>query len=139
METIMALFIWKEQYSINIKLIDDQHQVLVGLVNKLYDSMIIGKGKDVLGYILDELMMYTKYHFTTEEQYFQEYNYPEMHLHKLQHQELIAKTEELQAKYKLGETVLTLEVMNFLKDWIFEHINCSDKRFGSFVNSNGIK
>jgi len=34
--------------------------------------------------------------------------------------------------------VLSLEVMNFLKDWLMNHIQGSDKKYGPYLNSHGI-
>ena len=33
---------------------------------------------------------------------------------------------------------MTVEVMNFLKDWLSNHIQTSDKKYGPFLNSKGV-
>jgi len=134
----MALVTWKEIYVVNISEIDSQHKNLVGIVNELHDAMIIGKGQDVLGKVLTELVDYTLYHFATEEKYFDLYGYPEAELHKKQHKELVEQVAAIYEKFKSGERILTLDVMNFLRDWLHDHIVGSDKLFGPYLNSKGL-
>lgn len=134
----MALVEWKSLYETNVSEVDAQHKKLVGIVNELHDAMIIGKGKEVMANVFDELVSYTVYHFGTEEKYFDQYGYPEAELHKQQHKDLVEQVAELHKKFHSGEKVLTLDVMNFLRDWLHDHIVGSDKLFGPYLNSKGV-
>jgi hemerythrin len=133
----MALITWNNSYSVNIQNIDNQHKKLVELVNLLHASMKEGKGKDVLDQIFVELANYTVFHFGFEEKLFAQYGYPDAGTHKRQHNDLKEQVNELQKKQKEGN-VLTIEVMNFLKQWLTEHIQGSDKKYTTFLNSKGI-
>lgn len=134
----MSLVEWKEIYIVKVNEVDNQHKKLVSLVNELHDAMIIGKGKEVLNKVLNELVEYTVYHFATEEKYFDQYEYPGSDQHKKQHKELVEQVAALKAKIDSGEKVLTLDVMNFLRDWLHDHIIGSDKLFGPYLNSKGV-
>lgn len=135
----MTLVDWNETYSVDIKEIDDQHKKLVEFVNSLHDPLKSGKSKETIKEILDDLFLYTQYHFSTEEKYFDMYKYPDFKIHKEQHRDLTNKVMEFREKYSSGETILTIEVMNILRDWLHEHILGSDAKFGSFLKSNGLK
>ncbi len=134
----MALVTWKEIYVVNVEEVDLQHKKLVSLINELHDAMIIGQGQSVLGKILAELVEYTLYHFATEEKYFDEYGYPDADHHKEQHNTLVEQVAAIQKQYNSGEKVLTLDVMNFLRDWLHDHIVGSDKLYGPFLNSKDL-
>jgi hemerythrin len=134
----MALVIWKDVYLVNIDVVDNQHKQLVSLVNQLHDAMIIGKGQAVLGKILDDLVDYTLSHFATEEELFDRYHYPETDHHKKQHKDLVEQVGAIKSRYQAGERVLTLDVLNFLRDWLHDHIIGSDKLFGPYLNSKGL-
>ncbi len=134
----MALVEWSDKFLTNVKECDEQHKKLVNLVNSLYDAMSKGKGKEVLGKILDELVSYTDYHFKTEERLFQKYDYPDFAKHKLEHDQLTKKALDLKNRYKKGEVTISVEVMNFLSNWLKEHILRSDKLYGPFLNSKGV-
>jgi hemerythrin len=134
----MALITWSDALSVNIKKIDDQHKCLVELVNKLHDAMKAGKGNAVIGPILEDLLNYVSFHFTTEETYFKKFSYPEYAQHKKQHDDLTQKTKALNASYREGKLTITLEVMNFLKDWLSTHILGSDKKYSAYLCSKGL-
>jgi len=134
----MALVDWKDIYIVNVAEVDEQHKKLVGFINELHQAMLIGKGKDVMSKILKDLVEYTVYHFGTEEKFFDRYDYPDSELHKKQHKDLTEQVLVVQKKFEAGEKVLTIDVMNFLRDWLHEHIVGSDKLFGPYLNSKGV-
>jgi hemerythrin len=134
----MALINWHSNYIVNIKKIDKQHQQLVNIINELHDGMKTGKGKEILSNILDELIKYTAFHFKYEEMLFDKYVYPETKIHKRQHSDLVEKVLAYKENYNNGKKVLTMEVMDFLKEWLTRHIVGSDKNYSSFLNSKGV-
>ena len=134
----MALLTWNDSYSVKVKEIDKQHQKLVELINLLHDGMKSGKGKEVLGGILTELVNYTVYHFGYEEKLFEKYVYPETIIHKRQHADLVAQVGKFVDSYNNGSGVITVEIMNFLKDWLTGHIAGTDKKYSGFLNAKGV-
>jgi len=123
----------------SMDLLDTDHQKLVKMLNDLYAAMMGGHGKESLGKILDELTGYTKVHFAHEEHFFAQTNYPEAAAHKKEHDDLTRQVLEVQQKYKAGATgTLSIDVMNFLKNWLLKHIMGSDKKYGPYLNSKGI-
>jgi hemerythrin len=48
----MALISWKRDYSVKVIDVDNEHKMLVGLVNTLHDAMIVGKANEVMSSIL---------------------------------------------------------------------------------------
>ncbi len=134
----MALVEWKSAYATNIAEVDAQHKRLVGFVNELHDAITHGKGQSALSKILNELVDYTVYHFGTEEKLFDKYDYPESELHKQQHKGLVEQVAAVKDKFDSGEKVLTIDVMNFLRDWLHDHILGSDVHFGPYLNGKGV-
>ena len=101
--------------------------------------MKVGKGKEVLGSTFNEVVKYTTYHFDSEEKFFSLYNYPQTASHKKEHDNFVSEVQKLKQDYENGKTVMSLEVMNRLKDWLTNHILVSDKEYTAFLNSKGIK
>lgn len=137
----MSLMTWNDnEFSVNIKLLDTHHKRLFGLVNDLHDAMKQGGAKDILGKVFSELIDYTVYHFRAEEELFQKYGYPEYAQHKKEHEDLTKQVLELKDKFDKDKLmcVLTIETMDFLKDWLKNHICGSDKKYGPFLNSKGV-
>jgi len=134
----MSLIKWKEEYSVKVPEIDEQHKKLISLINQLADAMSVGKGRDVLNGVLAELMSYTEYHFEAEEKLFREHGYPEHERHSQAHDELTAKTRELKAAFDRGETKLSVDVMLFLSAWLNRHILDEDKQYQPYLSGKQV-
>jgi len=136
----MALISWNDKMNIGIASIDSEHRRLVEMLNTLYDAVQSGKGREALGPVLDGLISYTAGHFKNEERLFAETGYPDAAPHKQEHDDLTRQVLDVQAKYKSGASgTLSLEVMNFLKNWLIKHIQGSDKKYGPHLTAKGIR
>ena len=134
----MALIIWSDKFSVNVKAIDAQHKKLVELLNTVHDAMKEGRGREVIGETLDGLVDYTKVHFATEEKLLGNNDYPFFQGHKKIHDDMIKEVELLRLRYESGETMLSVDVMQFLKNWLTDHIMGTDRNYSHFLNSKGI-
>ena len=134
----MQFFTWTSNMSVGVKAADDDHKRLIDLLNKLYEGMKSGQGREVVGKVLDELVSYTKYHFAREEEFFAKTGYPADD-HKKEHKDLVEQAVKLQSRYKKGETVLSVETLDFLKNWLNGHILGTDKKYTAHLNAKGIQ
>ncbi len=134
----MALFDWKESYSVNIKDVDNQHKILIRSLNELYEAMLTRKAKNVIDGILKSLSDYADFHFAFEENLMQKYKFPGFSQHKKEHEAFVTKVSEFIQKHKDGHLMLSMEVMNFLKDWLKNHIQGVDKKYSPFLNGKGV-
>lgn len=129
----MALITWNDNLKTNVAECDQQHQRLIELINSLHDAMKAGKGREILEKVLSSLAEYTVYHSQTEEALFQQHGYPKAAEHKKQHNDLTRKVKELTDKLSKGQCTITLETLDFLTDWLKNHIQRSDKEYGPFL------
>ncbi len=134
----MAFMVWDNSLSVNIKEIDEQHKKLFNIVNDLHSAMGAGKGKEVMGSVLAGLIEYTKTHFAAEEGLMQKHLYPGYLAHKANHDALTRQVSDVMKKFQDGQTIVTVEIMNFLKDWLANHIQNTDKKYSSHLNSKGV-
>lgn len=133
-----SLFEWKESYSVNIKEIDQQHKMLVGMLNELFEAMRNREANEVITGIIKGMTDYIGVHFSLEEHLMQKHMYPDYLQHKKEHENFTQKVVEFQEKHKSGKMMLSLEVMNFLKDWLKNHIQVSDQAYSPYLNQKGI-
>ncbi len=129
----MTIVTWSDSYSVKIPMIDAQHKKLFDLINALHDAMVQGKGMEVLGTTLDGLSKYTVVHFSEEEQMLAKVNYADLAAHKREHAVFIQKVSDLQSQYSKGNVALTMPVMEFLKDWLVNHIQKVDKKYMGII------
>lgn len=135
----MPFMSWSDDMSVGVAAIDDDHKKLVGMVNELHDGMLAGHAKDALGTVLDRLIKYTQVHFAREEEFFAKTGYAESAAHKKEHSDLVKAVVELQTRFKTASSsTLSMEVMSFLRNWLVNHIQGSDKKYGPHLNAKGI-
>ena len=131
---------WNENLSVGVPSIDEQHKVLLGLLNELFDATRSGRGQFVVGKVLKELADYTVYHFQYEESLFAQTGYSAAPDHMKEHDDLIRLVQVQSQKYKDGaREILSEEILKFLRRWLYMHIMGSDKKFGPHLVSMGIK
>jgi hemerythrin len=132
----MPIVKWGDELSVKSNEIDEQHKKLLDIINDLFDAMSKGRGRDVLGGIIDRLMDYTKYHFSTEERLMVSNDYIGYISHKAEHAQLIQKVVEIEQEFKGGNSMLSIRLLNFLEDWLLKHIKSTDKKLGGFLGKS---
>jgi len=140
-ESIKPIVTWSENLATGVKSIDDDHRHLVDLIQRLFESMMLEQGSKFINTIFVDLINYTKTHFVREEQVFEKYGFDELEQHKILHQELI---EQVLAEGKLildegSKKDLSFELLEFLKDWLVNHIVKEDLKFKAFLIKNNIQ
>jgi hemerythrin len=136
----MAFFEWNESLNVGVDSINEQHKKLVAMVNDLHDAMQKGQAASVLGKTLDGLVNYTKTHFAYEEKLFADTGYADAAAHKLEHDKLTATVVSVQQKYNGGAgDSLSGSVMDFLKSWLVEHIQGTDRKYGPHLQAKGVR
>jgi hemerythrin len=134
----MALLAWKKDYSVKVRQFDDQHRKLIDMVNKLHEAMKLGKGSQVVNDVLSSLAAYTQTHFSDEERLMLYNGYPGYLDHKKKHDQLVSRVRDFQRQVEIGEATVSLGLMNFLKDWLLQHIQVVDMQYGPYLNGKGI-
>ena len=135
----MQLITWNEKLSVEISELDQQHQHLIALINELHEARLIGQGRTVIGKVLDALVAYTRTHFTTEERLMDKYGYPGLTAHRKEHEAFIDKVGKFHEQYTSGNSFITTEVTQFIRDWVVTHIQGIDQGYSAFLIGKGVK
>jgi len=130
---------WKDDYSVGIDSIDQQHKKLLNLINQLQTAVDYSTGEQFEREALDELVDYTKTHFSYEEGLMRDNDYPDFEPHKAQHEKMFAKVEEVLAEYEQDQDTAMANAAEYLKDWLINHINGTDKEYSSYLIGKGVK
>jgi hemerythrin len=132
-----TMFQWTKDYAVGVRQIDTEHQRLFALAESLHQAMLAGHGKAVLQNLLAGLAAYTCVHFAHEEQLMQRIGYPGYTQHRLQHETLRSKVQAMQDRAASGENTMTIEVMQFLMEWLKDHITTSDCQIAGYMKKSG--
>ena len=135
----MATIQWDDTLSVKIVSIDDQHKKLVDLINNFYENIHNKSSKETIAELIKSLKEYTVFHFSTEEKYMKQYGFSGYESHKTEHGKFVEKVLSFEERYKSGKMILTVEITNFIKDWVTNHIMNTDKKYSDFLLLKGVK
>jgi len=129
---------WKDEYSVGLDSIDQQHKKLINLINQLTTAVDYSTGEEFEREALSEVVEYTKTHFAYEEGLMEDNGYPDFVAHKAQHKVMLAEVEAVLAEYEEDHDAAMQHALNFLKEWLIIHINGTDKEYSSFLIGKGV-
>ena len=129
-----SLFKWKNDFSVGIKELDDQHRNFFEILNRLGEAAGGNKGMEIVGPVLQELKEYSRHHFTEEENWLRVIGFPGLQHQKKQHEFFISQVTDLQDKFSKGDGNIPISTLEFLRDWLLTHILENDKKYGTYMN-----
>ncbi len=133
MEEKKILIRWNSTYELGHKEIDTQHQKLVDIINDFYNAFATAQAHNKIGDIIGELVNYTIFHFTAEEEIFKNSTYPQTDEHVKMHKSFVDKLKVYHQEVKDGNMTTTYDLMTFLRDWLIQHIMGTDKTYLAYI------
>jgi hemerythrin len=129
---------WDDKYSVDISLIDEQHKKLFELINKAdLVEKFSNNPKDVLA-VLDQMTEYAISHFEAEECYMKEFNFTGYEPHRNEHIDFTNTAIEYKNRVVDGDYQITNEILEYLKQWLVNHIQVTDKKYIDCFKRNGL-
>jgi len=130
---------WNDRYATRIPIVDQQHRRLLDLINQLYLSMKGGGDKETVKQAVDQLVDYTRTHFSMEENLLREHGYPDFASHKQVHDRFVDEVLNYREKIRGGTRLAAADIFNFLKGWLISHIEQQDRDgYAPFLRTKGI-
>lgn len=134
----MANFKYDKRFSVGIQSIDEEHAKLFQLMEEIRSSLSLGRGRQVIGSVLRDLLNYTQTHFVNEEALMVKYQYPDYTSHKQYHDNFVDTVVKATRDYLEGKTIPVVKIKELLFDWLVEHIKEQDKRMATYLISKGV-
>ena len=130
----MSLTEWNARYELGVRELDDHHRKLVEILNKAYDLILYSYDEEKLHAILSELVKYTDYHFSSEEQMMKETGFPARKMHMSSHATFKEHLAGLRKSSRSSDPHVINEMVLFLWDWLNRHILDHDKKFAVYLS-----
>jgi len=130
---------WSPEHSVKIAELDAQHQRLFRIVQDLEGAIAAGRGQQAIEAIIDRAVNYTIDHFSTEEGLMEQYGYPGLAAHRIEHNKLTLEISNLQKEHSAESPDAAERFLKFLRKWFDEHILKSDQEYAPFLGSKGLK
>ncbi|MBN1971319.1 MAG: bacteriohemerythrin [Candidatus Delongbacteria bacterium] len=137
LETLLKSFhlpedyiVWDDSFSVKVDEMDNHHKKLVLLLNDLHKYTSRNSDNRFIIEVLDELVEYTRFHFTEEEKYMQSVNFDNLEQHKKIHESFVTKISDFKQAFDKGSVTVDATIKQFLKNWLLNHIMIEDKKYG---------
>ena len=140
MPVVASTFRWTQEHSVNIAVLDQQHQALFETVNELDRALRVGEGNSAMDSVLKRLVNYAEIHFASEESLMEQHEFPGLFAHRAEHAKFRQKLGALLGDYRTGtKPGVPVSLVLFLRGWLKEHVQMTDKRYSAFLNARGVR
>jgi len=125
------MLIWRKDLETGDQKVDDQHKEIFRLVQKVLDADAFEDRKEKIDVAMKFLSNYALEHFAAEEALMEECSYPDLSLHKTQHDAFVKEVVEFMALFEeQGDSInLSQSINGLVVTWLNDHIKGSDKEF----------
>ena len=133
----MPFLEWKDAYNIGVKEIDMQHRGLFDIIDKLFTSRMYESDGKYFALTLHKFYEYVQIHFSTEERYMEEAQYPRYTEHQQEHELFTTQVSKLMQDVEDKEPQIENKVLAFLKEWYLAHILGTDRDLEKWFREKG--
>ncbi len=124
---------WRDEYSLGILEIDNQHKTLIGFFDAIEEAIRQGKTWSTIYFHIAELRDFARFHFTCEEALMRLFTFPDINLHTAEHTHFLKFLSEMENN-SLRKSV-EKDLVKLLRSWLTKHIVGSDRDFSHHVLS----
>lgn len=129
---------WNTRYNTGIQIVDEQHQELFQIVDRLRRMVQDGADRAGIEALLEVLVACTERHFATEEAFMAKVGYPDLGSHLDEHASMLSSLQELLAKFQESHQAMALMVPTFMEGWLKHHISDGDFGFVTFLKARNL-
>jgi hemerythrin len=131
---------WSEKFSVGVKELDEQHQQIVKMLNRLISAREhIDTHSEEISDILQEMTRYAQKHFKTEEKLLEAYDYPDLEKQREEHRSYRLKTLDFSTATMIGVNAVPEILIAYLFDWWNHHILDDDMKYKPFFKEKGVR
>lgn len=133
----LEVFPWNKNFETGIDRIDDQHKILISILNKLALTLTYNNPIEI-NRVFKQLIEYAEFHFESEEEIWIEYLHNDSWLssHQLSHSSFLPKIFELKNQDRgKNQSEIIESIILFLIRWLAFHILDNDKRMAFFIEN----
>jgi hemerythrin len=131
---------WSEKFSVGVRVLDQQHQQLIKVLNRLISTQgTINTHSETVSDTLGVMTRYAQAHFKAEERLMEAYGFPGLEEQKIQHRDFRKKTVDFCTATTLGVDQIPEALLVYLSDWWVHHILEDDMAYRSFFKDKGVE
>ncbi|MEI7610431.1 MAG: bacteriohemerythrin [Rhodospirillaceae bacterium] len=125
---------WADSLSVGVKLIDDEHKLLLSIFNDLINALRTEQSLATARRVVEELAGYAMYHFAHEEELMTAFRYPDFDDHHKQHEKLTSKLMEIDQNLAKGQGNV-VEIADFANLLVNYHFLRTDTKMAEYLRA----
>ncbi|MBF0368321.1 MAG: hemerythrin family protein [Magnetococcales bacterium] len=132
---------WDDRFNVDVEVLDMEHKKLLDMINELGLAMAESREIRELTKLWEALIDYTAYHFKREETLLDKHGYPGLFQHQEVHRFMRRKVRVYREEFLVENPgpEKARELMVFLEDWLFLHIQGMDKKYCPHLEKCGVR
>jgi hemerythrin len=135
----MALMTWRDQYSVGVETLDNQHKAILRILNEIHAASLRGKAKEVAGPLLSQLVSLASEHFSAEERLMESTKFPGLAEHRAKHREMAGRIADLASRHEKRDAAVYLQLLYFVRDYQSKHMQNEDQEYARWLSAHGVK
>ncbi len=135
----MKFIEWKESYNVGVKEIDIQHRGLFDIINKLSKADLVEPEGKYFLMTFAKLIEYARLHFSTEERYMRDAEYPKLTEHRQEHAQCLSELLDFASDLENKKPDSEKKILDYLKNWYTSHILGNDRDYLESLRAKGFK
>ena len=139
----MSLLVWRAQKAVGIRVIDEQHGILLDGLNELRIALKQGEECERVRVLLHRVAQMARMHVASEERLLEHHHFPGLTEYRAEHQSLLNQLEARPAtcnsanRYRQSDSVY--ELAEFLRTWFVAHTEEAGTVYGPWLQANGVR
>ena len=133
----MPVIEWVEALLVNVDEIDKQHRGIIETINDFHDALLYKKTSELGSArtnVLDAMEEIVSTHFTTEEAFMAQIDYPDLNEHREKHKAFLEQLRQYKSDLQDGVILLNSELMKTLANWFVDHELEEDQRYSRYYS-----
>ena len=131
------IFSWKQSDSVDVELLDRQHQAMFKVVQELHEALSRAEGMQVAEDVFSRLMDYSTNHFEAEESLMEKQHYPRLKSHRAEHRAFADELQTFKEAFRAGNQNVVVNLLPYLQQWIKNHVQGADRQYGEYLKTRG--
>lgn len=124
---------WKNEYSLGIQEIDDQHRLILSSFSVIEEAITQNQSWSSVHFGIVRLRELARIHFAFEEALMRLFAYPEAKEHRSEHEHFFTELAEIENNSLRNAT--EGQLLEFLREWLTSHILKTDAGYARHILS----
>lgn len=123
---------WKDEYSLGIPKVDEEHAKFIRLISNIESAIDLKVGPQTVLIAITQLKRFAKEHFESEEVIMRVHGYKQAAEHVDAHRNFIQQLDEIEQR-TLNNLQGRESMVAYLRDWFTKHLFGADREFAETI------